>query len=304
MKIEPGPGKPAPRSDPTGEGSPATHTDVDILAEVDAIVRGLSQFASAGSQPWKASQSLAENRRRKDDLLATLAHELRNPLAAIVTAASVLQERTAADDRATHAIDVIVRQSHHVSRLIDDLLDIARIERGKLQLVKRTVDLRTVVAETIETRRPQIERRRQRLTIELGAEPVWVDADPVRLAQAVSNLVDNAAKYTPENGRMSVTVSFEGDHAIVAVSDSGVGVPAERAESIFEAFTQLPESRESCAGGLGLGLALVRKLTELHGGTVDVVSAGKDQGSCFTLRLPMRRPANQIGSAVRETHSL
>jgi signal transduction histidine kinase len=236
-----------------------------------------------------------DNRLQNDDFLATLAHELRNPCAAIVAAAAILQQRITGDVHASHAIDVIVRQSHHVSRLVDDLLDIARIDRGKLQLQRQLVDLRTVVAETIETRRPQIERRGQVLTIELGGQPMWVDADAIRLAQVVSNLVDNAAKYTPEKGRISVAVTAECDEVVVAVRDSGVGVPADRAQSIFEPFTQLPESRESSAGGLGLGLALVRRLTELHGGAVKVVSAGKDQGSCFTVRLPMRRLSKQSG---------
>jgi signal transduction histidine kinase len=256
--------------------------------EDERIVRELSEFASAGWQLWKSSEAVSANNRRKDDFIATLGHELRNPFAAIMTAAAMLKQLTIGDGRATRAIGVIDRQSRHVSRLVDDLLDIGRIESGKLELDKRSIDLRTVVAETIEMRRDQVERRRQTLAVELGSEPLIVEADPVRLAQVVSNLVDNAAKYTPENGRISVAVSSDNGDAIISVRDTGVGIPAERAQSIFEPFTQLRQSHDASAGGLGIGLALVRRLSELHGGAVKVISDGPNRGSCFIVRLPIR----------------
>ena len=146
----------------------------------------------------------------------------------------------------------------------------------------------TIVAETLEARRIQIERRRHTLNVDIGVDPILVDGDPLRIAQAVSNLVDNAAKYTPEQGTITVALSSEGDEAVVAVRDTGVGIPPEQAKRIFEPFAQLPDSRHASAGGVGLGLALVKRLTELHGGQVKVASDGPGQGSCFTIRLPIR----------------
>ena len=275
-----------------------SHTiDRKFDSEDERIVRVLSQFASAAWQLWKTTESLAESSRRKDDFLATLGHELRNPIGAIAAAASVLQQ-CVTDDRATRAANVVARQSLHVSRLLDDLLDIARISSGKLVLENHSVDLRTVVAETIEARRMQIERRRHSITIELGDEPIVLEGDPVRLAQVVSNLVDNAVKYTPENGHIFVAVSAEGTEATLAVRDTGIGLPSEKAESIFQPFTQLANASEMSAGGLGLGLALVRSLTELHGGAVQVVSAGPGEGSCFTVRLPLRSKLRPVDGAA------
>ena len=172
-------------------------------------------------------------------------------------------------------------------RLADDLLDIARIENGQLELERGLVDIRAIVAETLEARRTQIERRQHSLTIDIGVAPVLVDGDALRLAQVVSNLVDNAAKYTPEQGSITVALSSDGDEAVVTVRDTGVGIPSGQAKRIFEPFAQLPDSRHASAGGVGLGLALVKRLTELHGGQVAVASEGAGQGSCFTIRLPL-----------------
>jgi signal transduction histidine kinase len=266
--------------------------------EDERIVRALSQFASAAWQLWKTTDSLAESSRRKDDFLATLGHELRNPFAAIAAASAMLQQCLPGDDRASRAANVVARQSLHVSRLLDDLLDMARINSGKLQLATRSVDLRKLVAETVEIRRTQFDRRRQSLTMELGTVPIFLDADPVRLAQIVSNLVDNAAKYTPDEGHIFVAVSAKDTEATVAVRDTGIGIPTDRAQSIFEPFTQLSAGSAMSAGGLGLGLALVRSLTDLHCGAVQVVSAGPGQGSCFSIRLPLRLQSSQVEAAA------
>jgi signal transduction histidine kinase len=274
-----------------------SHTDDKKFDKEDErLVRELAQFASAGWQLLQTSEALAESNRRKDNFLATLGHELRNPLGAIVAATSVLQQRSTTDRGAVRALDVIARQSQHMSRLADDLLDIARIESGKLQLERRTLDLRAVVAATIDARRSQIEHRRQSLTVELGEQPIMVDADPIRFAQVVSNLIDNAAKYTPENGHIAVSMLREGDEVEVIVSDDGVGIPPERAASIFDAFTQLETSRAASSGGLGIGLALVKSLTELHGGAVTVASDGPNRGSSFYIRLPVHTGPSITGT--------
>jgi signal transduction histidine kinase len=253
--------------------------------EDERVVRVLAQIASAGWQLWKTSEADAASSRHKDDFIAMVGHELRNPFAAITTAAANLHRFVDGDAAAHRSIDVIVRQSHHVSRLLDDLLEIARINSGKLHLERRLIDVRSVVAETIDTRRAQIDRRRQMLVEDLGEASIRAEADPVRLAQIVSNLVENASKYTPEGGHISVTLVSRGSDVELAVEDDGVGIPPERCESIFEPFTQL--STRQTTEGLGLGLALVRNLTALHGGHVSVTSAGPGQGSRFVVRLPV-----------------
>lgn len=263
----------------------AHSADRKFDAEDERIVSVLATLASAGWQLWKASEVMAADSRRKDDFLATLAHELRNPLSAIAAASAVLQQRTQPPS-VSQAIGVITRQTQHMSRLIADLLDIARIVSGKLELERQTIDLRTVVAEAVDTRRAQIDRRQQALTVELGATPAMVNGDLVRLTQVISNLLDNASKYTPERGALAVSVSCHEAECSVDVRDSGAGIPAEELDRIFQPFTQLLKEGRAAGLGLGLGLALVRRLAELHGGSVGVVSAGAGYGSCFTLRLP------------------
>ena len=221
-------------------------------AEDARIVGVLTQYASAAWQLWKQNEVITEQSRRKDQFLATLGHELRNPFAAITTAASLLRQ-VATDERSIRAVDVISRQSQHVLALAEELLDFARIGSGKLELQKQPVDVRTVVAQIIEDRRAQIESRQQSLKVDLGHEPVVIEADPTRLAQVVSNLVDNAAKYTPEHGQISVAVSSDHEAAVIAVRDSGVGLPADDLKSIFDPFTQLSESRASRGAGLAWG---------------------------------------------------
>lgn len=259
--------------------------------EDERNVRVLAQFASAGWELWTRCEATVEINRRKDDSLAVLGHELRNPFAAITAAAAVLRQRLTGDDSVSRAIEVIARQCQHTTLLVDDLVDAARIRTGKMHLAKQRIDLRTIVTETIETRRTQIERRRQQLTTALGTEPVWIEADPIRLTQVVSNLIDNAAKYTPESGQISVAITSEANEVKVEVLDTGIGVDPDQLANIFEPFAQRSAPRDSSTSGLGLGLALVRSLTELHGGTVRASSKGPGQGSCFTVLLPLPRQA-------------
>ena len=228
--------------------------------------------------------------RRKDEFIAMLGHELRNPLSVLTTASRIFKMDGATSADMKHAADIICRQVQHVTRLVNDVLDLERIDHGKLQLEVRSVDLREIVTNTLESRRPDAERRKQSLTLQLAQDPVVVDADAVRLAQVLSNLVDNAVKYTPDAGHITVAVTAEEDDAVIVVEDDGAGIPSERVESIFEPFVQLPESRDAARGGMGLGLSLVRRLTELHGGTVEVTSRGPGCGSRFAVHLPLQQP--------------
>lgn len=262
------------------------HTiDRPFDAEDVRLMRVISALASAGWHLWRASEVMAADSRRKDDFLATLAHELRNPLSAITAATAVLQQRTQPPS-AAQAVGLITRQTQHMARLIGDLLDIAGIVSGHLELQAEEFDLRTVVSQTIETRRAQITRKQQTLYVQLGDAPALISGDPVRLAQVVSNLIDNAAKYTPEHGDISVVVAGGDSEVTVSVRDSGAGIPTDQVRRIFQPFTRLHTSLGSAEGGLGLGLALARTLAQLHGGTVTLDSAGIGHGSCFTLRLP------------------
>jgi signal transduction histidine kinase len=254
--------------------------------EDEHIIGTLAQFASAGWQLWKSLEAAEEAGRRKDDFLATLGHELRNPVGAIATAASIVR-RHVSEPAGSRAVEIISRQCRHMSRLVDDLLDVARIGTGKLELQKQPVDLRTIIEQTIETSRAQIERRGHRVSIEFAPGPVILHADPVRLTQLLSNVVDNAAKYTPPNGDISIVVSSDDGEASIEVRDTGIGIPSGQLHSIFDRFTQLQHSGDS-VGGLGLGLTLVRSLTELHSGTVVATSGGPGQGSCFIIRLPIQ----------------
>jgi signal transduction histidine kinase len=234
--------------------------------------------------------ALRSELRRKDEFLATLGHELRNPLSVLTTASLIFKMEGASTADMKHAAEIIGRQVQHVTRLVNDLLDMERIDNGKLQLDLRPVDLREIVTNTLELRRADAVRRKQSLTMQLTPDPVVVDADAVRLAQVVSNLVDNAVKYTPDAGHINVAVTADGREAVIVVQDDGAGIPPERVESIFEPFVQLPQSRNAARGGMGLGLSLVRRLTELHGGKVDVTSGGQGGGSRFAVRLPLSQP--------------
>ena len=237
-------------------------------------------------------EQLADTDKRKDEFLAMLAHELRNPLAPIRNAMHLVRLRGQERRQVVReAYDIIERQIEHLVRLVDDLLDVSRITRGKIQLHTELIDLATIVARAIEGSRPLIDARQHTLEVVLPAAPVPVEADPLRLAQVLWNLLNNAAKYTPEGGRIVLTVEREarrggGDEAVVRMRDTGVGIPTEMLPKVFDLFTQMERTLERSEGGLGIGLTLVRRLAELHGGTVQAFSKGTGQGSEFVVRLP------------------
>jgi signal transduction histidine kinase/CheY-like chemotaxis protein len=224
--------------------------------------------------------------RRKDEFLATLAHELRNPLAPMSNSLFILSQRDAAQHLRERALSTLQRQVRQMVKLIDDLLDVGRIRLGKLALSKRVVKLGDIVEQAVETVAPLVESSRHRLAIDVPPEPIYLEADPIRLAQIISNLVNNAAKFTPAGGAISLTVSVAPGSATLRVKDNGVGIDPKRLEDIFGLFAQLDQSVERQHSGLGIGLALVRRLAELHGGTVVAVSEGQGRGSEFILRLP------------------
>jgi signal transduction histidine kinase len=227
--------------------------------------------------------------RGRDEFLAMLAHELRNPLAPIRNATQVMRQLGSGDQSAVWARDVIERQVHQLSHLVDDLLDVSRITRGRIRLDRREVDLATVLAQALETSRPLIDSRGHALTVTLPPEPLFLDVDLTRISQAVANLLNNAAKYMEEGGQIWLTAEREGEEAVIRVRDRGVGIPPEMLSRVFELFTQLDRSLDRSEGGLGVGLALVRGLVELHGGSVEALSEGSGRGSELVVRLPVVR---------------
>ncbi|HSD53841.1 MAG TPA: PAS domain S-box protein, partial [Burkholderiales bacterium] len=233
-----------------------------------------------------AEEALRDADRRKDEFLATLAHELRNPLAPISNAVQILNVSGSLDPNLRAARDMIDRQLAHMVRLIDDLLDASRIGSGKVELRRQRVALAAVVEQALETSRPHVERAGHALTVSLPATPVHLNADPVRLAQVFSNLVHNACKYTEGRGQIWLSVERNGADVIVRVKDTGIGIAPQHLPRVFEMFSQVDSKPERSQGGLGIGLALVRGLVEMHGGSVAAHSAGAGQGSEFVVRLP------------------
>jgi signal transduction histidine kinase/ActR/RegA family two-component response regulator len=234
----------------------------------------------------RIEESLREADRRKDEFLAALAHELRNPLAPISNTLHLLRGQCGSNQKALHAHDVIRRQVQHLTRLVDDLLDVSRITRGKVTLRREIVDLATIVRNAVETSRPLIESAGHELEVSLPPGPVRLHADPVRLAQALSNLLNNSAKYTPNRGHIRLSARCEGDSAVIRVRDDGIGIAPASLPHVFELFMQDEEGAGRAQGGLGIGLTLVRTFVALHGGTIEASSPGVGRGSEFVMRLP------------------
>ena len=242
---------------------------------------------------------LKEADRRKDEFLAMLAHELRTPLAPLRNALQIVRQR-GVERRSVirQAWDLMDRQVGHLVRLVDDLLDVSRITRGRVDLRMEAVDLAEIATRAIESARPLIDTRRHRLTYEGPPVPVRVKADPVRLAQVIGNLLTNAAKYTDEGGQITLVIGREGEEAVVRVRDSGVGIAAEMLPRVFDLFTQVERTLDRAQGGLGIGLTLVRRLVEMHGGSVEAFSQGVDAGSEFVVRLPALADAEAKGAGT------
>jgi signal transduction histidine kinase/ActR/RegA family two-component response regulator len=224
--------------------------------------------------------------RRKDEFLATLAHELRNPLAPMRMVLDLLRLKEFSDPQVQWSHDVLNRQLGHLAHLVDDLLEVSRINEGKIELRKTRVDLSALMRTAVETSQATVDGASHQLTIEYPSTPVFLDADPTRLSQVLSNLLINAAKYTPRGGTLRLTGKQDQGYAVVSVRDSGIGISADDLPKLFQTFSQLSKGKDFSQGGLGIGLSLVRTLVDLHGGTVTAKSAGIGSGSEFTVRLP------------------
>ena len=250
----------------------------------------------------QAQEALQEADRRKDEFLATLAHELRNPLAPIHNALQILKLPGAGGGAAERVYEMMGRQVNHMIRLVDDLMEVSRITRGKIEIRKEPADLAAVVRSAVETSRPLIDAARHRLTIDLPSEPLILEADVVRLEQVVTNLLNNAAKYTDNEGQIHLSARREGGQVVIAVRDNGRGIPADMLPKVFDLFTQVEQRYNRSHGGLGIGLTLVRSLVGLHGGTVEAKSDGPGHGSEFVVRLPLAQ--RQIASHLAERPAL
>jgi signal transduction histidine kinase len=249
----------------------------------------------------RLEDALVKADRRKDEFLAVLAHELRNPLAPIRTAVDTLWLLPLQDEIVRECRDIIGRQVEQLTRLVNDLMDVSRITRGTITLQRQPVDVAEVVRRAIETHRPLLDASRHELTLDVPAEALVVQGDMTRLSEAVGNLLNNAAKYTEERGRIAIRVERAGRDVRISIKDNGMGIPPEMMPSVFDMFTQVDLTLHRSQGGLGIGLALVRELAEMHGGRVDAYSEGLGRGSEFVLTLPLRNDLRPAEPAPRDT---
>jgi signal transduction histidine kinase/ActR/RegA family two-component response regulator len=276
---------------------PAEAAVYDEMSRLNSeLLTAQRELARQKAQLERLNERLVEADRRKDEFLAMLAHELRNPLAPLRNAAHLLQQPGLDRPAVERTGAMMGRQVQQLGRLVDDLLDLSRIARGKMELRKERVDLGQIARRAVETCRPLVEARRHELAVSLSPAPVRLFADPTRLEQVLTNLLTNAVRYTPEGGHIWLTAAAEGGEAVVRVRDTGIGIPPEMLSRIFGLFSQVGRAEERAGGGLGIGLSLVKGLTEMHGGTVEARSAGPGQGSEFVLRWPL--PTEGAGEGV------
>lgn len=256
-----------------------------------AVLRRALRYAIERSRIEKElrrrAEQLAEMDRRKDEFLATLAHELRNPLAPIRNSLHILRLSGGDGFASKRVLEMLERQVSHMVRLVDDLMEVSRITRGKIDLRKERIELTAILRSAVEISQPLIESAHHQLAITLPPDPVILEADAVRLSQVIANLLNNAAKYTEEGGRIWLTARCEGGEAVISVRDSGLGIPADMLPRVFDMFAQVDRTLKRSQGGLGIGLTLARTLMEMHGGSIEARSDGPGRGSEFILRLPI-----------------
>jgi signal transduction histidine kinase/CheY-like chemotaxis protein len=275
--------------------APLTAGRLRVYGELlQALVETLLNESLRSDEHRQALLHLAAANRAKDEFLAMLSHELRNPLAPIQIAMQIIGRADAGDAMVDKARETVNRQVRLLARLLDDLLEVSRITRGTVELRKQPVNITTSVANALDATRSFIDAREHSLTVSVPEQPLVLDADPVRIEQIITNLVLNAAKYTPPKGIVVVSASRQHDEAVIRVRDNGIGIPGDLLPRVFDMFTQGDRSLAHSGGGLGVGLTIVRKLVELHGGTVGVESEGPGRGSEFTVRLPIRPPIQDL----------
>jgi PAS domain S-box-containing protein len=289
-----------------GTETPIEGAAAPIVDEQHRLLGAVLTFRDV-SERRRAEQELIAADRRKDEFLAVLAHELRNPLAPIRQATQVARSKSATTAQIRWSHEVIERQVGHMARLLDDLLDVSRITRGTLEVRRTRVELTSIIDAAVEMARPLIDARRHALQVDVGNEPLPLDADPLRIAQVIANVLTNAAKYTPPGGAIRLWAERSGDTASVHISDNGIGLSRDSLRAIFQMFVQIGSPLERSEGGLGIGLALSKGLVELHGGTIEARSEGRGRGSEFIVRLPLAqervRPALEPARAVESSGS-
>jgi two-component system CheB/CheR fusion protein len=279
------------RCDRAGNCHPVLLT-LSLLTDEAGAPIGIASIAKNIQKQKDAEQEAREAVVRRDEFLAMLSHELRNPLGAVLNSAQLIAREEGLPNAVVGARDVILRQATQMARLLDDLLDVSRVTRGKIEIRKEVVDLAKLIHDAIDVVRPIVDERRHKLELRISDRPLFVEGDSARLLQVHENLLLNAAKYTQPEGRITVSLTDEDNQAVIAVEDNGVGIPAEMLSAIFDLFVQGHNSLARTEGGMGIGLSLVRLLVELHGGRVSAQSAGRNKGSRFTVRLPLtdKRP--------------
>jgi PAS domain S-box-containing protein len=271
------------------------------ICNEDGTIVGASKVARDITERKRSERLLREASRQKDEFIATLAHELRNPLAPICAAAELLKEAKSLAPELRAATTILERQARQMTHLVDDLLDVSRITSGRIRLQPEPVELTELLKNVIESYRQSAESARHQVTFAASGEPVYVTGDRIRLTQIFSNILHNAVKYTPPGGRVDIALHTEGRHAQVRIRDNGVGIPRERLEHIFEPFTQLDRSFQHADGGLGIGLTLAKRLIELHQGRIEARSEGHGKGTEFLVRLP--RGAAGTARAAAAAHA-
>jgi len=273
---------------------PQTSVVITDLTEQKQIQEVVASEALAREQ----AKQLADEARRKDEFLALLAHELRNPLAPICTGIDVLRTPPTDGEQSKQILHMMEVQAQNLVRLVDDLLDVSRCTRGKLELRRQQVDLTKIITNAIQTAQPHIQANGHELTVTQARKGVYLNGDPTRLTQVVSNLLNNAAKYTHPGGVISLTTETNGDEVAIRVKDNGIGISSDMLPRIFDMFVQADNSLSRSNGGLGIGLTLVKSLVEMHGGTVEAASAGLGKGSEFTVRLPILQVNDDVAAAT------
>jgi PAS domain S-box-containing protein len=282
--------------------SPIRDDDGNIVG-ASKIARDVTERRQMEDNLRKLAADLAEADRRKDEFLATLAHELRNPLAPLSNTLEILKRLGSSDPATRRGLDTMERQLEQLVRLVDDLLDLSRITHNRIELRKRHIELAPLIRQAVLGAQPLAHSASHAIEVSLPSEPLWLNADAVRLTQVFGNLLNNSCKYTPAGGRIRVIAQRDGTDAVVTVSDAGIGIPADKLAAIFDMFTQIDHSLEQSQGGLGIGLTLVKRLVEMHGGSVEARSDGVGQGSAFVVRLPIAIDVSEV-SAPEPSESL